>query len=310
MNNLKLRHVNLKQRNFKNWRFLEYLKSHPTLVLLIPTLIGGMAQILELANLGLPFIKYFSYAQVIPDGLTYLIALLVFLVVLMYVIIFSKLMLGKISIKSTKKMIIIHNLIVVFSLNIVILFYSKLSSDFSIGIIFFKLFLSLSGAVLLLYLILLLSYYSIHLYICLKKVDVSNYYSVEDYLLDKIEENKEKLTNFLIVFLAIVFLLIGSHLNKVIKAIGNINNVGNIKIFVEKTRHNSEYKIYPKVLYFNREYVFVDMRTKKYCACDIVKSCSNEDMLKNEIKFVNDIQVFEGKELLISNKQKEEQGAS
>ena len=125
MNNLKLRHVNLNKLNFKNLKFLEYLKSHPTLVLLIPTLIGGMAQILGLASLGLPFIKYFSYAQVIPDGLTYLIALLVFLVVLMYVFIFSKLVLGKISIKSTKRQIIIHNLTVVLSFSFVLFFYKK-----------------------------------------------------------------------------------------------------------------------------------------------------------------------------------------
>lgn len=310
MNNLKLRHVNLNKLNFKNLKFLEYLKSHPTLVLLIPTLIGGMAQILGLASLGLPFIKYFSYAQVIPDGLTYLIALLVFLVVLMYVFIFSKLVLGKISIKSTKRQIIIHNLTVVLSFSFVLFFYKNIPSDYSIALTFLNLFLALSGFLLFIYIIYLFLYYSAYLFIYFMKIDATSYYSIDDYLIDKLAINNKWKAEILVLLLLSIVFVVSYHLNKVNKAISNINNVGNVKIFVEKTRHNSEYKIYPKVLYFNREYIFVDMRTKKYCACDNLKNCSKEDMINKEIRFVSDIQVFDGKELLVSTKQQVEKDGS
>lgn len=305
MNSLKFRHVNLKQRNLPFRKSLAFFKSHPTLVLLLPTLVGGLAQILQLANLGLPFIKYFSYAQVIPDGLTYLIVFVVFVIVLIYVWAFSKLMLGKISITSKKRKIVAHNAIVVFSINIILVIYLNISSEYSISIIFLKLFLALSGIVLSSYLIFLVLYYLVHLFICIRKVDYSDYYSVEDYLLDKMDEREEEIVKTMLAFLSIIILVVSSHLNKVNDVISNFNNVGNFKVFVEEIKQSSQYTVFPKVLYFNREYVFVDIRTRKYCACDYVKSCKNEDILNNKMKYVSDIQVYEGKELLGSIKQKD-----
>jgi hypothetical protein len=305
MNKLKYRHVNLKQRKLPFSKYLDFFKSHPTLVLLLPTLVGGMAQILQLANLGLPFIKYFSYAQVIPDGLTYLIVFVVFVMVLTYVWGFSKLMLGKISITSSKRKIIAHNIIIVFLINIVFAIYLSISSEYSISIIFFKLFLALSGIVLVFYLIFLFLYYFIHLFICIRKVDYSDYYSVEDYLLDKTDEIEEDVVKLTLVFSTIIILVVSSHLNKVNDVISNVNNVGNFKVFEEKIKQSSQYTVFPKVLYFNREYVFVEIRIRKYCSCDYVESCNTEDILNNKVKYISDIQVYEGKELLGSVKQKD-----
>lgn len=310
MNKLKFRHVNLKQRSFPFWKYLAFFKSHPTLVLLLPTLVGGIAQIWQLANLGLPFIKYFSYAQVIPDGLTYLIAIVVFTIVLTYVLAFSKLMLGKISITSKKRKIVAHNAIVVFLINFILFIYLNISSEYSITIIFFKLFLALSGIVLLFYLISLFLYYLVHFFICIKKVDYSDYYSIEDYLLDKMDERKELIVKSMLAFISIIILVMGSHLNKVNDVISNVNNVGNFKVFVEKIKQSSQYTVFPEVLYFNREYVFVDIRTRKYCACDYVETCKTKDILNNEMKYVSDIQVYEGKELLGAIKQKESKEGS
>lgn len=159
MNPLKFRHVNLKQRNLNLHKFFDLLKNHITLVLLLPTIIGGLVQIRELAKFGLPFIKYFSYAQVIPDGLTYLITFVVFLLVLIYVFVFSKFMLGKISISSSKKKILIHNTIVVFIINACLWVYVYTPSELTISAVFFKLFFALSGIILFFYLIFLFIYF-------------------------------------------------------------------------------------------------------------------------------------------------------
>lgn len=171
MNQLKFRHVDLRQRNFKSWKVFDFLKNHLTLVLLLPTLTGGIVQILQLANLGLPFIKYFSYAQVIPDGLTYLIAFVVLIIVLMYVFGLSKVMLGRISINSSKIKIIAHNAIVIFLINIFLLSYLNISNESTIGLVFFKLFLALSGVVFFFYLIFLFIYFFAYFYIYFNKVD-------------------------------------------------------------------------------------------------------------------------------------------
>lgn len=141
----------------------------------------------------------------------------------------------------------------------------------------------------------------IYLFICIRKVDYSDYYSVEDYLFDKIEEEVVKLT---VVFSTII-IVVSSHLNKVNDVISNVNNVGNFIVFEEKIKQSSQYTVFPKVLYFNREYVFVDIRIRKYCSCDYVESCNTEDILNNTVKYISDIQVYEGKELLGSVKQKD-----
>lgn len=48
---------------------IEDIKSHLQLILLIPTVLGGLWQVVELTNISIPFIRYFSLTQVIPDGL-------------------------------------------------------------------------------------------------------------------------------------------------------------------------------------------------------------------------------------------------
>lgn len=92
--------------------------------------------------------------------------------------------------------------------------------------------------------------------------------------------------------------------------IRNVENVGNFRVLVEKIKESSQYTVFPKILYFNREYVFVDMKTKKYCACDYVRTCKTDDIINNNMKYVSDIQVYEGKELLGAIKQKENKDGS
>src|SRR5690606_24765602 len=51
-------------------KFLEFFKENKEIIILIPTLLGGLYQLLNILILvGLPYIRYFSVSQVIPDGL-------------------------------------------------------------------------------------------------------------------------------------------------------------------------------------------------------------------------------------------------
>lgn len=60
-----------------NWN---WLRDNYPFILLVPTLVGGFWQLLELLSIGTAYIRFFSISQVVPDGL--MILLLVIIVVL------------------------------------------------------------------------------------------------------------------------------------------------------------------------------------------------------------------------------------
>lgn len=62
------------------------IKENKSLILLVPTLLGGALQLFQLANIDVVYIKFFSVTQVIPDGLMCLTAMLYLIVCFLYVV--------------------------------------------------------------------------------------------------------------------------------------------------------------------------------------------------------------------------------
>jgi hypothetical protein len=63
---------------FSNWtqqqnKVLTFLKDHLNLVLIVPGILGGVWQILELSSLSISFVRFFSVTQLIADGLLILL---------------------------------------------------------------------------------------------------------------------------------------------------------------------------------------------------------------------------------------------
>jgi hypothetical protein len=56
---------------------IEFIKSNLALIILVPTMLGGIWQLLELINISPLFIRFFSVSQLIPDGLLILFILLI-----------------------------------------------------------------------------------------------------------------------------------------------------------------------------------------------------------------------------------------
>lgn len=54
---------------------LSWIKDYLSLIVLIPALLGGFWQIIELAAIGIPYIRFFSVSQMVPDGLLILFLL-------------------------------------------------------------------------------------------------------------------------------------------------------------------------------------------------------------------------------------------
>ncbi len=51
---------------------LNFIKEHYTLLLIIPTLLGGIWQLIELISIDISFVRFFSITQLIQDGILFL----------------------------------------------------------------------------------------------------------------------------------------------------------------------------------------------------------------------------------------------
>lgn len=64
------------------WNFkkspLKFLKNNLNLIVILPALLGGMWQLIELSRISFSFIRFFSVSQIIPDGLLVLLFLTIF----------------------------------------------------------------------------------------------------------------------------------------------------------------------------------------------------------------------------------------
>ncbi|GIT97298.1 hypothetical protein [Sulfurovum sp. TSL1] len=74
----KEKNISPKIKKFKD--YVEIIKFYLPIILIVPPLIGGMWQTLELANMSLSFIRFFSTTQLLPDGILVLYILLVFFI--------------------------------------------------------------------------------------------------------------------------------------------------------------------------------------------------------------------------------------
>lgn len=62
-------------------KFIDFLKEYLGVLILIPTVLGGLWQFFELATMSISFVRFFSITQIIPDGLMLLFLLLIISVI-------------------------------------------------------------------------------------------------------------------------------------------------------------------------------------------------------------------------------------
>ncbi|HSD14510.1 MAG TPA: hypothetical protein VLB74_07670, partial [Flavobacterium sp.] len=62
--------------NFK--KSLDSINQYLSLIIIVPALLGGLWQIIELSRISFSFIRFFSVSQIIPDGLLILLFVLTF----------------------------------------------------------------------------------------------------------------------------------------------------------------------------------------------------------------------------------------
>lgn len=63
------------QTGFKRNGVVDFVKNHLSTIILIPAFVGGIWQLIELMSISMPYIRFFSISQIVPDGLLILMFL-------------------------------------------------------------------------------------------------------------------------------------------------------------------------------------------------------------------------------------------
>ena len=61
--------INQEKSNNTLTLFIKFIKEYLSFILIIPTFLGGIWQIIELSSISISFIRFFSVTQLIADGL-------------------------------------------------------------------------------------------------------------------------------------------------------------------------------------------------------------------------------------------------
>ncbi|EJL66521.1 hypothetical protein [Flavobacterium sp. CF136] len=61
-------------------KIINYIKEHLNVILIVPAFIGGLWQSIELMSISIPYIRFFSISQIVPDGI--LILVLIFSIII------------------------------------------------------------------------------------------------------------------------------------------------------------------------------------------------------------------------------------
>ncbi|TDW51568.1 hypothetical protein EV144_101244 [Flavobacterium sp. 270] len=73
------------QKEFKSNPVL-FIRENLSLIIIVPTLLGGLWQVVELSRLSFSFLRFFSISQIVPDGLLIIIVTIIILLVFLFYI--------------------------------------------------------------------------------------------------------------------------------------------------------------------------------------------------------------------------------
>ena len=234
--------------------YLEIFKENKEIIVLIPTLLGGLYQILNLVILvGMPYVRYFSVSQVIPDGL--LISLVFFWIYIAYKLIFSFYKQFNPNQENiTQYSCFYHIFYIIFfcSLGISGLYYAYHIGDFSS---FQKVLCRYS-----IYAIFtLLFWHGFKHFLSVTKLDI--------WVVTKINNMDKDFKGFLLSLLVIAILgvmirVVPNEIKVINEIFIKVNNFENYSAFSENIKKKYDMKSEPILLYINKEYAFFKIPDK------------------------------------------------
>lgn len=247
------------------YSFLRFLKNNKEFVLLIPTVLGALYQIVNITYfVGIPYIRYFSVLQIIPDSILVILYLLflsvIGIIILIFLDITNEYKLNSWDINFSKFSSI--SLIVLSSLMVISLLYNLNLSQNVPSTIFITFKIILIKIAIGVFLLITFSMFN---NLCILKYGEKTL---------KILFLNLKARHIISLIAIIVFLKLGIELMhttaKVNQSIVNTENLYNYKelrnkIMVDKNIKNLE------ILYTNRDYIFYAVETDHNRQVSIVK---------------------------------------
>jgi|SaaInlStandDraft_1057018.scaffolds.fasta_scaffold12753_4 hypothetical protein len=238
---------------------IEFIKSNLSLIILAPTILGGIWQLLELINISPSFIRFFSVSQLIPDGL-----LILFILLIMYSF-------GKLALKwSLKK---VKNGYSIFSKLLVSLLCSYYLVVFVI-IIFNKETVGLMTISLACFCFITVAFYMFNF---IKKSKIEKFINKENF-------GKEIL--YLLFLFSFVFFSFSTFkvFHESFLLPKNWTNIKQLECRISKYKNIDSYRL----LYFNDKYFFVELTlSNNLKEIEIIKfEKITENYCQHPIKFI------------------------
>jgi hypothetical protein len=236
-------------------KFLEFFKENKEIIILIPTLLGGLYQLLNILILvGLPYIRYFSVSQVIPDGLLISIVLFWIYVAIKVIQGFYKQINGESESTdtnkqtTTKKSLLFHitYIIIMCSTGILGFYFMYIEDDFSSFSTILLRYVAYAISAMLMW--AGIKYFLVITGIA--KIILSKIKSVKI-------ENKKFIANItIILIISILIRVIPNEISIINQMFIKVNNFENYSSFSKEIQNIFEMKSEPILLYINKDYAF------------------------------------------------------
>ncbi|MBS7255857.1 hypothetical protein [Flavobacterium branchiicola] len=218
-------------------RLYNNIKDNLSMIALIPTLFGGIWQIIKLGNLSSNMIRFFSISQLLSDGILFLLIVVLPLIFTVPIILVE----DENQIKSNDDVL-----------------EEKMDKDFLSIIIY------IAGFILILF-----SLFQVPKYITIDNISslvecISYMYMLlgilffimYKFITKDVFIHKLFFSSYAIIICCVTFISY-SNISK------NFNNISNFDHMINKLEKKERYSEKPKILYFNDKYIFIELVIKK-----------------------------------------------
>lgn len=210
------------------------IKDNITIYALIPTVTGGIWQMIKLLQISPNMIRFFSLSQMISDSvliiLFFSVPFISFFIILIDVFYDEE---GRYHFDNYQRFSIFKKFIALALISLAFIFLFHLNDKIEIN----------SNKILLISL-----------------VSVAGIFTFLRYcLLSFLRNNETAFSFFIAIYSAINFLLISSTIDNITKDLNDINNFTSL---ITKMENEQCYSNKPKILYFNDKYIFIEIEIK------------------------------------------------
>lgn len=230
------------------------IKENLSVIVLIPSVLGGIWQVLELLNIGLPYLRFFSLSQLISDGLTIAITIVIFII--LYRVANPKKFVQSLFDGSGDRIPTFLLVILIIFPLIVVVFYNDLYNDDNQFT--FLDYINLSIPLLILIGAFIRLFFRMYL-----KID-KNVYAIKviKYHIQNQTHIYENVKLFFGFVIQIILLFVFIAIIKFRDLIYTSPNLENIKLAKENVNKNLNKSLKTEILYFNDKYIFMEIHER------------------------------------------------